>query len=129
MGTFCLPDGDSSRQYIREFREKVAEAMAADGIRQSPAALTNEWKQAGRVGRSLVMRASAHGLHSGFCRRRVGGKPCFEEREECECKYCEAKSEQYHLWPCKAPEAEAERTRVREAQGRREYVNFEDIML
>ena len=102
--------------------------MAAEEIRRSPAMKTEKWREAGREGRSLIMRVSIHGLHGTFCDRNRKGKTCFEEKDDCVCKFCGEACAQFHIWGCKAEEGERERDRVRRAENAREsYVNLFEL--
>ena len=125
LASYRLPRSAAVDQYLLEFSRRVGDAMAAEEIRRSPAMKTEKWREAGREGRSLIMRVSIHGLHGTFCDRNRKGKTCFEETDYCVCKFCGEACAQFHIWGCKAEEGERERDRVRRAENAREsYVNL-----
>ena len=83
-------------EYLRAFKKKV-EGVAVDGFWEgSPALDRDEWRGAGRPGRSLIIRVSLHGLHGDICSSRR----CFIASEDCICKFCGGVCEQMHIWSC-----------------------------
>jgi len=98
--------------YLKEFRVKIRGVLEDGFLGITPAGQDARWREAGRPGRSLVIRASLGGLHNEFCYNLR----CFEATSECICRHCSEICEQFHLWSCLAPKGVEYRSKIREAQ-------------
>lgn len=111
--------------HVVNFKGKIAEVEGMVEMRMSPAVESSSWREAGRPGRSLIIRASIHGLHGDFCAGGSGGGKCFEAGDECECNFCGEGCGQFHIWECSAAEGFEYRRLVRDAQRLFDYDELE----
>ena len=86
--------GESNRHYYFDRRQKSRNVH--QGLLNTPAMTSSEWKEAKYLLRHLYTSVAAHGLHHRICVSKGFHSP----NERCQCTLCGGLCNLYHIIEC-----------------------------
>ena len=101
--TFCIEDlmtahklvpALQSTRFLEDRGQKSRNVH--QGLLNTPAMTSSEWKEANYLLRNLYTRVAAHGLNHRKCETKGFHSP----NEGCQCTLCEGLSSMYHIVEC-----------------------------